>query len=65
MLDRLRLFLKESRQEFRHINWPTREEAVRLTSIVIGLCLVTALFLGVFDYLFSYGLQQILHGRFG
>lgn len=65
MLSRLRLFLKESRQEFRHINWPTREEAVRLTTIVIGLCLVTALFLGVFDYLFSYGLQQILHRRFG
>jgi len=49
----IKKFFAESRQELRHVNWPTRSEAVRLTSIVIGLSLGLALFLGLFDYLFT------------
>lgn len=46
-------FFAESRQELRHVNWPTRQEAVRLTAIVIGISLGLAVFLGFFDYLFT------------
>ncbi len=53
MFARLKSFFAESRQELRHVNWPTRQEAVRLTSIVIIMALGIALFLGLFDYLFT------------
>ncbi len=53
MFARIKNFFAESRQELRHVNWPTRQEATRLTSIVIGLSLAIALFLGFFDYLFT------------
>lgn len=49
----IKKFFAESRQELRHVNWPTRSEAVRLTSIVIGISLGLALFLGLFDYIFT------------
>ena len=49
----IKKFFAESRQELRHVNWPTRQEAVRLTSIVIGISLGLALFLGFFDFLFT------------
>lgn len=53
MLARLKNFFAESRQELRHVNWPTRQEAVRLTSIVIVMSIAIAAFLGAFDYLFT------------
>lgn len=53
MLARIKKFFEESRTELRHVNWPTREEAIRLTAIVISLSLGLALFLGLFDYIFT------------
>ncbi|MBI2888648.1 MAG: preprotein translocase subunit SecE [Candidatus Liptonbacteria bacterium] len=46
-------FLQESREELRHVNWPTRNEAVRLTTVVVGLSVGLAVFLGAFDYGFT------------
>lgn len=53
MFARIGKFFSEARTELRHVNWPTRQEAVRLTLIVIGISLALALFLGAFDYLFT------------
>ncbi len=63
MLGRLKKFFDEARQEFRHVNWPTRDEAIRLTTIVIGLSIGLAMFLGGFDFLFTYALRTLV-GRF-
>jgi preprotein translocase subunit SecE len=56
----IKKFFAESRQELRHVNWPTRAEAVRLTSIVIGLSLGLALFLGFFDYVFTDVIKMLI-----
>ena len=53
MWTRIKRFFEESRQEIRHVNWPTRAEAIRLTAIVICIALGLALFLGFFDWLFT------------
>ena len=57
MIGRIKKFLTEARIELRHINWPTRQEVVRLTGVVIALSLLLAVFLGAFDYLFTYLLR--------
>ncbi|MEK7077353.1 MAG: preprotein translocase subunit SecE [Patescibacteria group bacterium] len=56
----LKNFLKESRQELRHVNWPTRKEAVYLTTVVVILSLILAVFLGFFDFLFLSALRRLL-----
>ncbi|MGB7958144.1 MAG: preprotein translocase subunit SecE [Minisyncoccia bacterium] len=53
MVQRIKTFFTESWTELRHVNWPTRQEAMRLTSVVIGISLGIAVFLGLFDYLFT------------
>ncbi|MBU6500620.1 MAG: preprotein translocase subunit SecE [Patescibacteria group bacterium] len=53
MFAKIKKFFEESRTELRHVNWPTRDEAIRLTAVVIGLSLGLALFLGLFDYIFT------------
>ena len=62
MFDRLKHFFAEARQELRHVNWPTRDEAIRLTAIVIGISLGLAVFLGACDYLFTMALKSLIGG---
>ncbi len=60
MFTRIKNFFAESRQELRHVNWPTREEAIRLTAIVIGISVGLAAFLGLFDFLFTDAIKTFI-----
>ncbi|MFH1246218.1 MAG: preprotein translocase subunit SecE [Candidatus Liptonbacteria bacterium] len=60
MIEKIKHFFEEARVEFRHVNWPTRNEAIRLTAVVIGLSVGVALFLYAFDSLFTYGLKYFI-----
>jgi len=46
-------FLKEVRVEMKKVNWPTRDQTIRYTLIVVGVCVVVAAYLGALDFLFS------------
>lgn len=46
-------YVKSSLEELSKVTWPTKQQAIKLTIIVFVFVLVFALFLGVFDYLFS------------
>ncbi|MBI1960741.1 MAG: preprotein translocase subunit SecE [Candidatus Liptonbacteria bacterium] len=59
-MQKISAFITEARQELRRIEWPTRRETARLTGIVIGLSFLMAIFLGFFDYVFSFLLTQLL-----
>ena len=48
--------------ELKKAVWPTRQETLRLTLIVIGLCLVMGLLLGVIDYGFSELVAKVFLG---
>ncbi len=56
----LKTFLQESKQEFGRINWPTRQETIRMVLIVTAISLFTAVFLGALDYGFLAGVQELL-----
>ena len=43
-------FLKEVQAELKKVTWPTQEQALRLTGIVVGVSLVVGLYIGVLDY---------------
>ncbi len=53
-------FLQESKQELNRVNWPSREETIRLTLVVILLSLLVAAYLGALDYAFAYLLEMLL-----
>jgi preprotein translocase subunit SecE len=46
-------YLKDTRAELRKVTWPSREEALNLTLIVLAVTVAMAAGLGVIDYLFS------------
>jgi preprotein translocase subunit SecE len=55
-----REFLTESRFELRKVVWPTRQEALRTTWIVMIAVVLISLLLAGFDQLISLGVQWLL-----
>jgi preprotein translocase subunit SecE len=60
MFNKIITFLKEVRVELKKVNWLTKDEAIKYTAIVIGLSLSVAVFLGAFDWLFTFILQNFV-----
>ena len=46
-------YIKESKAELKKVQWPTRQEVVQGTIVVVAISLGTAAFLGVVDYLLN------------
>lgn len=53
-------YFKASLEELTQVTWPTKNQAIRLTIIVLIFCLLFAVFLGVVDYLFNEVYQFLL-----
>ena len=51
--NKIQKWWRETVGELRKVTWPTKEEALKMTKIVIIVVLVTAVFLGVVDFIFS------------
>lgn len=60
LFQKITSFLQEVKIEMKKVDWPTREETLRKTGIVIAVSVVTALFLGALDLLFNWIMQQII-----
>ena len=53
MINKIIAFLKEVRLEIKKINWPTKDQTIKYTLIVLGISGTVAFFLGGLDYIFS------------
>lgn len=58
--NRLIQYLKDSKTELRKVSWPTKQITWKQTLVVIGMGIGVAFFLGLLDYLFNLGLEQII-----
>lgn len=53
-------YLKDTKDEVGHVSWPTQKQALTYTALVIGISVVLALFLSLFDFIFSYALDWFI-----
>ncbi|MFN8484030.1 MAG: preprotein translocase subunit SecE [Anaerolineae bacterium] len=53
IVQRTRRYLEQTRSELRKVVWPTRDEAVNLTVMVVVVLIVMAVILGVVDAAFT------------
>ena len=53
-------YIKETRAEMKHVSWPTRKQAIVFTAVVIAVSLLTALYLGLFDFVFTGILRLVI-----
>jgi len=53
-------YLRETRAELSKVSWPTRQEAINLTGVVLMTVVLSSLVLGAFDLLFTELFRLIL-----
>ena len=53
-------YFRETKAELKHVNWPGKRKTFYFTLIVLALSAIIAYFLGVFDFIFSKGLEKII-----
>jgi len=55
-------YLKDTRAELRKVSWPTRQETINLTVVVLVVTFAMALILGTVDFVFAQVFRLILGG---
>jgi len=53
-------YFKEVRAEMRHVTWPTRNQAIVYTVVVVAVSIATAMYLGLLDYVFDAVVKRII-----
>ena len=49
MIQKIRKFIADVRAEFRKVTWPTRDQTIKQTGVVLVLVALTSVFLVVVD----------------
>ncbi len=53
IFQRIKRWFKETAGELRKVTWPTREEAIALTRIVLIVTIIMSAILGILDFIFA------------
>ena len=53
-------YINDSIEELRHVRWPTRQQAVRLSTIVLAFTAASAILFGFVDFLLAKLIQLLL-----
>ena len=59
MVQHITNYFKGSTEELKKVTWPTRNETVNKTILVIIISLAVAIYLGFIDYLLTLGLEKL------
>lgn len=46
-------YVKETKGELSHVSWPTKKQAIAYTTLVVGISIGVAIYLGAADFLLS------------
>ena len=58
---RLNAFVKETKIELRKVVWPTRDETVKTTGMIMVAVVIVAIFLWIVDAILTWAVQLITH----
>ncbi len=60
MINKVGSFITEVRAEMAKVTWPTREELMGSTAVVLMMMLILSTFIGVADFILSFLISRIL-----
>lgn len=55
-------YLTEVGQELQRVTWPSREQTIRKTTLVVAVSLAVGVYIGVLDFIFT-NIMTVLIGR--
>lgn len=63
MLNKIKTYILNIFNEMKKVSWPTRNELVNSTIVVIIISVIVAAIVGLLDFIFTTGLTAILRPR--
>jgi len=60
-MDALSKYFRDTFAELRQVAWPTQSQALKYTVLVIAISAFVALFVALFDYVFSLGINSLVN----
>ncbi len=57
---RLKKYFRDTKSEVKKVAWPTKQQTINNTGVVIACIVVVGAFIGVLDAVFTFGLQALL-----
>ena len=59
-MQQLTQYFKDTLAEMKQVKWPTQNQAMIYTALIILVSVVVALFVSVFDFIFASGIDFII-----
>ncbi len=59
MLNSIKNYFVGSYQEMKKVNWPTKNQTINYSVLVISLSVGMAMFFGLLDYIFNWGITNL------
>ncbi len=53
-------YLQETKAELKFVKWPSQKQTMIYTALVIIISIITAIYLGVFDFIFTSGVNKLI-----
>ncbi|OHA88466.1 MAG: preprotein translocase subunit SecE [Candidatus Zambryskibacteria bacterium RIFCSPHIGHO2_01_FULL_43_25] len=53
-------YIRDTKGELKHVSWPTKRQSIVFTAIVVAVSIIVAAYLGLFDFIFSLILENII-----
>lgn len=60
MFTALKNYLFNSYAEMKKVSWPTKQQTINYSLLVLGLSIGMALFFTLLDYAFNYGITRLI-----
>ncbi len=57
---RIKNYVLESYQEMLKVNWPSRQQTINYSALVIALAVGMAVFFAALDYIFNLGITRLI-----
>jgi preprotein translocase subunit SecE len=54
-------YIRATLSELKQVSWPSQRQAGLYTALVIAVVTIVALYVGLFDYLFSQGINLLIN----
>ena len=59
-MDNLTKYFRDTAAELKQVSWPTTQQTLLYTALVIAISVLVALYAGAFDYLFNQGINWLV-----
>ncbi len=59
-MEKITKYIRATAVELKQVSWPTQQQAMLYTALVIGVSVAVSLFVGLFDFIFAKGISTLI-----